>query len=561
MIRFLSIRHLALIESVDIEFDSGLNVLTGETGAGKSILIEAVGLLLGGRSTTDIIRTGSDVASVQAEFETADGRQVLVRRELSVQGRSRSFVDDQLVTTAGLKAATADLIDLHGQHEYQRLLQPGSQLALLDEFGGWTDLLTDVSGAYANYQQFSELERRAIAEERTRDDQTDLLTYQLGEISKVDPQSGEDETLAARRRRLVESDRVRRLAVDISEALYDSDGSVSSTLSGVWKRLDELAAYDPDLRASLELKSTVDASLAEIGRAVRPHTMEPDADDLGVEEVEERLASLERLKRKYGPSLDDVLARAASMRGDLNRLSGLTEQAAEFGRLRATARQQYLSGAATLSERRREAAQKLCRAVERELAALAMERTRCAFAWREAEGESHWSPAGIDVGELHISPNLGEDLRPISKIASGGELSRLMLALRTVTLGRQRPSTLIFDEVDAGIGGRTADAVGTRLANLAKGSQVLCVTHLPQVAACGNAHFRVEKSSALGRTVTRVARLDRQERVEEIGRMMAGGAANASVLQGAAEMLAARHTEAKAKGERAKVEKAKGKGL
>jgi DNA repair protein RecN (Recombination protein N) len=555
MIRLLTIRQLAIVDSLDIEFEPGLNVLTGETGAGKSIVVEAVALLLGGRASPEMIRTGAETALVQAELETPDGRSVLVRRELTAQGRSRAFVDDELVTSARLRATVGEVVELHGQQEHQKLLSPSAQLALLDDFGDWADLLAEVAAAFTTYETLRQQLADAERDERARADRLELLAFQLGEIDSVAPVAGEDETLAAERQVVAAAERVRRLAAEAYDLLYEGDHAVMGNLQAVWKRVEELAAIDARLQPQVELRDAVDASLGELAYALRRSLEGPDASESRIEEVEARLAQLERLKKRFGPRLADVIETANRHRQERDRLERASADARTLGERLDGARQAFLAAAQRLSDARRPAAVELARAVECELTELAMPGTRCEIRLSgHVDRPEAWSALGVDEAEIYISPNLGEDLRPLARIASGGELSRLMLAFLSVTAARARGRALLFDEVDAGIGGRTADAVGARLQRLSDRGQVMCVTHLPQVAAHGDAHFEVRKLEEGDRTVARVARLTSEARVEELARMMGGALGGPTVRAGARELL-----EAKAGRPRATERKAKAK--
>ena len=567
MLRFLRVTHLAVIDSVEVEFDAGLNILTGETGAGKSILVEAVGLLLGGRASGDLVRTGEDAASIEAIFESGEA-EVLVRREITAQGRSRAFINGALATAGGLKELAANLIEIHGQHEHQTLLDPSTHLGVLDAFGQLEPLVAPVRARFeamrASADALSRL-RHAVAD---RDARLDLLTFQLNELDRAgvkagEPgQPGEDVELAALRQVLASAERVERLCQESYASLYESDGAILAGLGRVWRHVTELAALDPKFQPHVDARDGIKSQLEELAVFLRRYADGIEASPARLQHVEERLALLDRLKRKYGPSLAEVAARRDALRNELDELQQGDGRIAQLERDHGAAREQYLAAARALGKARRQAAGRFARELERLLAELAMEGTRLevrfAGAAEEVPEESVWTADGIDVAEFFVSPNPGEDLRPLARIVSGGELSRIMLAIKTLTfgvrlLGAGAPG-LIFDEVDAGIGGRVADVVGRKLHALGSGFQVLCITHLPQIAAHADTHFQIDKRVDGRRTSTSVRRLDHEDRVNEIARMLGGAAITEGLRASAREMLAER-ADRKAAGES---ERAKG---
>lgn len=543
MIRFLGIRDLAIVDALDIEFDPGFNVLTGETGAGKSIIIGALGLLIGERGGAALVRTGAARALVQAAFETGKGAGNIVRREIPAEGRGRIFIDDALATATALRTLGRRLVDIHGQHEHQALLDPRSHVGLLDAYGGIEAEAGEVSAVHDRWRQ---AERRLEAETRGAQEaaaRLEFLAFQLGEIDRVAPQAGEDEGLRNERRRLANADRLASLASGAYATLYERDDSVVSALGGVWRQLDELAALDPAFGEQAAARGTVAPLLDDLAHALRSYAADIEVSPDRLAEVETRLADLERLSRKHGGSLDAVLERRAAIAGEMESAAGGDARRAALGEEAAAAREAYRAAARALSDRRVEAAQALAPALEAELGQLAMPNGRVEVAVDADLAESRWGPRGADRVELLLSANPGEKARPLAKVASGGELSRVMLALRTLAATDTAGKTLVFDEVDAGIGGRAADRVGERLRALGERYQVLCVTHAPQLAAYATTHFGVSKQVRGGRTTTTVARLNREERVAELARLMtASGSARA--LASAAEMLDARQAQA-----------------
>ena len=563
MLRFLRIRHLAVIDAAEVEFEPGLNVLTGETGAGKSILVEAVGLLLGGRASGDLVRTGEDGATIEAIFESG-GEELIVRREITAQGRSRAFVNGALATAGALKDLSSRLIELHGQHEHQTLLDASTHLAVLDAFGGLDALLTPTAAAFGAMQSAREELARVRASAGDRDARHDLITFQLGELDRAGlKDAAEDGELAARRQVLASAERVERLCAESYASLYERDDAILGALGSVWRRVAELASLDPQFTPYLDARDGIKSQLEDLAGFLRKYADGIEASPARLQQAEERLALLERLKRKYGPTLADVVARRDALRRELTDLGRGGERIGELEQDLGRARAAFLEAAASLSHARRTVAVAFAQQLEALLASLAMERTRFEVRFDEPLAESAWSARGIDAAEFFVSPNPGEELRPLARIVSGGELSRIMLGIKTLTAtsrhgfsdeGDRPPSAsapgLIFDEVDAGIGGRVADVVGRTLRTLGSAFQVLCITHLPQIAASADTHFAIEKRVEGGRTRTTVRRLDEAGRVEELARMLGGERVSDGIRASAREMLVGRR-KAKAKGERA----------
>jgi DNA repair protein RecN (Recombination protein N) len=556
MIRYLSIRNLAVIESVAVEFDSAFNVLTGETGAGKSILVEAVGLLLGGRAAQDLIRTGADLATVEAVFETPEGRDVIVRRELTAQGRSRAFIDGTLATASGLKDLAASLVELHGQHEHQQLLDPSQHLLVLDALAGLTARTDDVARSFNQIETLRQRLDRVRMDDRERDARRELIDFQLTELSRAQVTPGEDEALAAERQVLRNADRIQRLCQESYAELYDGEHAAIDSLERVWKRVTELSSFDARFLPALAARDEIKAQLTDMALTIRDYADSVEGSPQRLQEVEDRLVLLDRLKRKYGPTLADVVARREALTDEQALLTAAGEGDAQLHERLRLEGERFLTEARALSAARTQAARHWATALEAQLADLAMPQARFEIRLHTDPSEAQWHARGIDTAEFFLSANLGEEPRPLARIASGGELSRVMLALKTLTAETASRSgaarTLIFDEVDAGIGGRVATVVGEKLAALGRHHQVLCITHLPQVAASGRTHFLIQKQTDGGRTVTSVDRLSRQARIDELARMMGGADAGMQARAGAEELLAA----AEAKGEQ--TPKAKG---
>jgi DNA repair protein RecN (Recombination protein N) len=557
MLRYLAIRNLAVIESVSVEFEPSFNVLTGETGAGKSILVEAVGLLLGGRATQDLLRTGEDLATVEAIFESSDGTETLVRREITAQGRSRAFINGALATAAALKDLANRFVELHGQHEHQQLLDPAQHLLVLDDWARCAPEREEVTRAFAKVQSARQQIDRLRMDDRERAARLELVEFQLGELQKAALQPGEDDELMADRQILRSADRVQRLCEESYGELYDAEHAVLSGLEHVWKRVGELGTFDPRFVPYLEARDSIKAQLEDLAFTLRDFAAGIDASPGRLQTVEDRLALLERLKRKHGPTLAEVITRRDVLAAEHAALAGGSSSLADLERDLSDASSTYLRLARALSTRRARAAADLSERIEKELADLAMTKARFEVRLQVTEGDASWTERGIDHAEFFLSANLGEEPRPLARIVSGGELSRVMLGLKTLAAATVADTgttrTLIFDEVDAGIGGRVATVVGEKLASLGERYQVLCITHLPQVAASGRSHFLIQKETRGRRTVTSVNKLSADERIDELARMMGGADAGAHARAGAEELLAAAQAKgesrAKAKGE------------
>jgi DNA repair protein RecN (Recombination protein N) len=538
MLRTLRIRNLAVIEAVEVELDPGFTALTGETGAGKSILVEAVGLLLGGRASADLVRTGTDAATIEAVFERPDGTEVLIRREITAAGRSRSFVDGALATAGLLREVSADLVELHGQHEHQLLLDPATHLGFLDADAGVEQAAAGVAALWMRVRELRDQLAGASMDARERAARLELVRFQLAEIEAVKPVAGEDVELEASRRVLANAERVDGLCRTAYAELYDDERAALTQLAAVWKKVEELAALDPAFTPHLDARGAVKAQLQDLASFLRAYADGVDASPSKLQEVEDRLARIERLKRKYGPALDEVVAKGQALRAEAGRLTGGEGEAGDLERQLADASTAFLVAARELSRARREAAVPFAKSLKGLLADLAMAETRFDVRFESTESDpERWDAHGLDRVEFFVSPNPGEDPRPLARVASGGELSRIMLALRTH--GTRRPAhaatkpvepgrkTLIFDEVDAGIGGRAAEAVGA----------LLGITHLAPIAARASTQCAVEKRIAAGRTVTVVTSLSEDQRVDELSRMLAGSRASDATRASARELL------------------------
>ncbi len=577
----LRLENYAVIDNAVVEFASGLNLLTGETGAGKSILIDALALLLGEKASSDVIRTGAERAVLSAVFECDDGGEdliekilehqgldesedgsLIIRREIAAGGKGRVFVNNQPATVAVLRQLAPHLATIHAQNESILSFDAAARLALLDAFAGsQTEPVTDTYQTWKGVRQrIEELEQG----EQDRLRLVDLWIFQRREIDDAKLQPGEDEQLETEKRVLANAEKIYNAAMQAFDLLYEGDGSTSSSMRAAQKQVEELARYEPRFQEALAALETARISVEDVGVTLRDYAGGIHASPEHLAQVEDRLALLDRLKRKYGPTLDEAIAFGADVARKLSEIENKDEILRELRTQLAQAAEQYLRAARLLSKKREEAARKLEKLVETEINDLAMKST-FRIEMSKAEQEGNWTPSGIDQVLYMIATNPGEPMRQLEHIASGGELSRVMLALKvSVEAGREsgresgreggresgregrresgraalqgrvsssdssralapvRQRTLVFDEIDAGIGGRAAEAVGKKLKALAHANQVLCVTHLPQIATFADHHYVIEKKDRGGRTRTGIRPVVGEERTEEVARMLSG---------------------------------------
>jgi DNA repair protein RecN (Recombination protein N) len=562
MLHEIRIQNYAVIENLTVEFCPGLNLLSGETGSGKSILVDALGLALGGRASPDVVRTGQERALVTAVFR-AEGRppwadwleecglaeneepEIILRREVQAGGKSRLLVNDQPVTVAAVRALARRLVEIHGQNEHVALFAREAQLELLDQFAGLEQELAQVRELHARRRQLAQELESLSHNEQERLRTIDLLSFQLQELERARLTPGEDARLEEEKRVLTNLERIRAAAASAFAELYEDEGAACSRVAAATRQLEEMRRYDAAIELYLEPLASARATLEDTATFLRDYLGKLEANPQRLEEIEDRLALIDRLKRKYGHTIDAILAYGAETRQQLSKLEHADERREVVQRELEHAAGEYRRAAEALSQARCEAARKLTKLVRDELAQLGMEKTRVEVRF-ETIPEDRGGPKGIDEIEFRISPNPGEELRPLEKIASGGEVSRLMLALKTVVGGSRRLApatprvapTFIFDEVDSGIGGRVAESVGRRLKRLARDAQVLCVTHLAQIACFADHHFYVEKVERGGRSVTAVKHLQSEkERVQELARMLSGSQITDAVLKHATSML------------------------
>jgi DNA repair protein RecN (Recombination protein N) len=545
MLQELAVENYAVVDQLRVRFHPGLNLLTGETGSGKSIIVDALSLLFGGRSSTDMIRTGATRARISgifdasdpaiaavlqpAGFELEDG-ELLLEREILSSGKSRVYIGNRPATVALLRDLAPYLGDIHGQHDQQLLFSPESQLDMLDAFAGSRDSRAAVREAFRKWRaaEAELLDLESSEQEKLR--LLDLWQFQRNEIENESPVAGEDIALEEERRVQQNVGKLLENASGALDALYESEGSAAETLRAAMRRLDDQSLHE--IRDTLE---PARVAVQEAAHSLRSYLAKLEADPQRLEEIETRLAALGKLKRKYGGTIDEILAFLEEVRAQIAAVENAGERMEQLRKARHTLASDYESLAAKLTRCRQDAAKELSRRVEKELASLAMERTVFQIDIQTAQ----WSETGADKILFLVSPNRGEEPRPLEKIASGGEISRIALALKTclVTKSKGPVRTLVFDEVDTGIGGSAAEGVARRLKQISAGNQVLCVTHLAQIASFADHHYRVEKLDENGRTVARIEELSPDARTREVGRMLSGHKLTPEALKNAEQMI------------------------
>ena len=554
MLKELRISNLALIDSLEIDFSGGLSVMTGETGAGKSIILQALNLLQGVRASGDIVRRGAERASIEARFTVAgesgiaemldemdldfDG-EVILRRVVRAAGGSRFYLNGSMATAATLSEVASRLFGIASQHEHQRLLSSSFQLSLIDIEGGLEEERGELAALHRRYHEAREKLAELLAARDERERRRELLAFQVEEISAAGLVPGEDAELEQEMTVLKAADSLRRGGREAVDLL---DGRVSDDLGRVRTILEKMAVTDSGLASLSESVSELFFLLEEKGRELRTWLDNISDDPARMEEIGARLDLINSLKRKYGPELDDVIRFGDEAARELEEIEESGGRAAALEKEVAELAAALVDAAGRLSAGRAKAADRLAARVEAELAALCLEHARFAVGGIGGDGRGldDIGPSGWDRPEFLFSANPGEDLRPLAKVASGGELSRVMLALKCAMARRDRVETVIFDEVDSGVGGRAADAVGRKISELAGHHQVVCITHLPQIAARAEQHFRVEKEVAGGRTLTRMTMLDEAARRQELARMLDGDSAGATTMAYVDELMARR---------------------
>jgi DNA repair protein RecN (Recombination protein N) len=559
----LRAENYAVIDHAIANFGPGLNLLTGETGAGKSILVDALALLMGGKSSVEVVRHGADKAVVACVFESTHnaetileengidsaGNDVIMRREILATGKGRVFINNQPATVAVLRQLAPELALVHAQSESLSSFDQAQQRILLDRFGG---LATEtVSEAYSLWHSAQEKLDDLLQGEQDRLRMVDLWSYQNKEINDAHLQPGEDEAHETEKRVLANAEKLYAAAMGAFEELYEGGASAEVALRSALRNVEELARYDARFTEAVQQLAAARASIGDISASLRDYAEAINASPERLAEIEDRLALIDRLKRKYGKTIAEVIAFGEEVARKLAEVEDRDEILKALRVELATAAAAYRVAAKAITAERKAAAAKLAKLAEAQINSLAM-KVKFEVAVTATEQESHWTSSGWDVVEYRIATNPGEPLKPLDQIASGGEMSRVMLALKvSVEEGQTKPSsaksktrtptprTLVFDEIDIGIGGRAAEAVGQKLKSLSRGQQILCVTHLPQIAAFADQHFLIDKRESDGRTKTKITLLDDRARTHEIARMVSGAKVTETSLQHAAQMIAA----------------------
>ncbi len=565
MLSGLRIKNYALVDQLEIEFQPGLNIITGATGAGKSIIVGAVNLILGERASIEAVRTGFDTASLEAVFKLPDDRTLkellsklgmilqddllIIRREISSKGQSRCFLDDRLVTLGSLKSIGDRLADLHGQHQHQSLLNVDRHIEYLDHYGDLDNFLARVSEAYFLLRKRQKELWDLIQSKKMDEERKKLYQFQIQEIEKANLSPDEEEKLAQERKVLENVEALFELSSNLYHQLYESEASIVERLGFLSKELKRGADIDSRLKEPAETLESGVIGIQDVAKILEDYKRGLEFDPERLETIRERLNLLNTLKRKYNKSVEEILAYKQQIKRELDRIESKDEVIdsleKEIERLSQTLQREC----SVLSQKRKAKASELSKKIQKALTSLGMDRTRFQVKITQREDENGLvkldgkrffvDEKGMDQVEFFVSPNPGEELKPLAKIASGGEISRIMLALKSILAKADRVETMIFDEIDVGIGGEVASAVGKSLKGLASSHQMIVITHLQQIASQADCHLKVFKESVKGRTVTRIKRLDREERVKEIARMISGEKVSQLTLRQAKEMIRA----------------------
>ncbi|MCU1325295.1 MAG: replication and repair protein RecN [Bryobacterales bacterium] len=557
MLHELVVENYAVVDRLRVRFHAGLNLLTGETGSGKSIVVDALGLLLGGRASADMIRSGKDRARVsgrfdaperanqaliQAGLETEDG-ELLLEREILSNGKSRVFVNNRPATVALLKELSGHLGDIHGQHDQQLLFDAAAQLSMLDSFAGVRDERRALREVYLAWRAAGDAIDELEGSDQEKLRLLDLWQFQRNEIELAELQPGEDTELEDERRVQMNAGKLLETAGSAWETLYEAPESVWAGIRGVSKKLDELARIDGTMESVRLALEPALIAVQDVAYSLRDYVGRIEANPARLEEIESRLAGLEKLKRKYGASVAEILTFFEDVKRRIAEIETAGERLEDLRQEQSALAKKYEAAARSLTEHRNAAAARLSKRVEEELRPLAMERAH----FRISVEAAAWSDSGADKVRFLVSPNAGEEPKPLERVASGGELSRVALALKACLVGSKGSSaahlrTLVFDEIDTGIGGRAAEGVARRLKKLSAENQVICVTHLAQIACFADHHYRVGKTEKAGRTVAELEELDLVKSTEEIGRMLSGETLTPEAVSNAAELMRAAHT-------------------
>jgi len=564
MLTLLNISNLALIDDLRVEFEPGLNLLTGETGSGKSIIVDALGLLIGERFTSDLLKAGETRAFVEGlfsvgrnpeledllaaagiEVESREASEIIIRRELAASGRNKIFINNQLATQSLLRDLRPFLVDIHGQGEQQTLFNPDTHLELLDAYANAAMLRQEVAAAHKRWLALKRELDGLRQDEAEKFQLIDILRFQIDELERAQLVIAEDERLEEERRRLNNVEKLTKLGSESFGLIYEDEESAISRLRQATRRVEELSQYESSFRGYLEGLESARAMLEDLAFVLRDFADGLEFAPERLAEIENRLAELSRLKRKYGGTIESALEHLARAEERLRQVERADERESELRATLKAARAEYIALARRLHSQRGRAAKDFEREVVLDLAEVAMENagfevriTAPVTAELESDAvETYFTPRGINRVEFYFSANVGESVRPLARVASGGEASRLMLVLKTIASASEYPRTIVFDEIDTGIGGRVSEAVGVKLKRLSATNQVLCVTHQPQIARFADNHVIVRKETVDGRTAISMERLDRRGRVEEIARMLTGAAITESARRHARELL------------------------
>ncbi len=562
MLKNIHIRNFALAEQLSVEFGAGLNIFTGETGAGKSILVGAISAVLGGRVFTEIVRTGYEKAFVEAVFDISNLEQVkklleekgltqedelFLRREISVKGSTRAFVNDIPVTITTLSEIGDQLVDIHSQNEHQTLLRRETHRYFLDAFGRLSPMLETVAADYRRLRQAETALNDLQKKQKALAEKAELYRFQVNEIEKAQLAAGEDESLESERKIQANSEKIFSLSGAFSQVMSGDEGNLQEMMGQALHLLKELSEYSSELSGIYQEFSSARIIVEEASRSVEEFQNSLEYNPARLEEIEQRLATIAALKKKYGPTIEDILHYRERIKKELELQDNFDFELERLEKAYEQQRGQYEKSARQLSDARQKVARQLEAQVIEHLQKIGMPKTRFqvnserqedpAGLFRDENRTYFGDENGIDQIEFYISPNPGEDFKPLARIASGGEISRIMLALKNILAEIDHIPMLIFDEIDAGVSGRIALAVGESINRLANSHQIMSITHLPQIASFGNAHFRVEKFVDNGRTFTKVIPLDRENRIREIARLMAGEQMTEAILESAKHLL------------------------
>ncbi len=565
MLKSLQVKDYALIESIDVEFGKGLNIITGETGAGKSILIDAMGLLLGERASTEVIRKGAEKSIVEGIFEVESNEKVksliegndieffpelIVRREISLKGSNRCFVNDTPVPLSVVKDLGDLLVDLHGQHEHQSLLRTETHIDFLDEFAGTESLLEEYVSSFKNVRELSLQLDDLKSKESSLKEKKDFYAFQIKEIDAVSPAEGEEEQISSELNILENSEKLQGITGSVYEILFDSENSLHDQLMQIKNRIDELLSIDSSFTEIENEFSSVMTQVRDTAEFIRKYNSKIDLDPEHLEQLRERLGAISLLKKKYGGSVESVIAYRNKIGQEFDAAENYANHIQKLEKDIETARESAGIFAEKLSLKRTEAAKKVEKEVVKVLTELGISGSKFKVKIDQESVENNQSDfiiikrkkyradiKGIDSVEFYISTNPGEDIKPLSRVASGGEISRIMLSLKTILAKNDKLPLLIFDEIDTGVSGRIAQKVGNALKSLASAHQIIAITHLPQIAGTADYHYAVEKGTSDKRVTSSIKRLNQDEKIKEVAKLMSGEKITEASLKGARELM------------------------